>query len=480
MLDTNARPARSGAWQPEAGEIAGVLARFVGQTPDDAIPARVRERALHHILDAVGIAFAVSREDYAGKALAGLEAVAGPGAVPVIGFDRSWAPRDAATINGLLCHGLDFDDTHLRGVIHPTVAQFPAALSAAVMTGADTGDMVTAYILGVEAAVRIASVAKGGFHRAGFHPTGVCNAPAASLAAGRLAGLDETRLRHAQGIALSMASGTLEFLEDGAWTKRLHPGWAASSGIVAASMAGAGYVGATSPYSGRFGLYRAFLGTDEECDYRLATAGLGEEWEFLQTAIKPYPACHLTHGCIDAAIAIARRRPLHADEIESVTALVAAETVPTICEPLANKRRPKNAYDAQFSIPFLMASALLESRLSLTEIAADRLADPAILALASRVGYAADPKSGYPRHYSGEVIVRLTDGTELSERCQVNSGAPEMPVCDADIVRKFEGNAGVALGPDEVERLKQLILGAGGRPRPAAEWAAELGALNGR
>jgi 2-methylcitrate dehydratase PrpD len=480
MLDRNPNPARPDVSRPTAGAIAGALAQFVGDTPDDAIPAEIRERALHHILDAVGIAFAVSREGYAEKAVAGIEAVAGAGTVPVIGFDRAWGPRDAATINGLLCHGLDFDDTHLEGIIHPTVAQFPAALSAAVMAGVDTRAMVTAYILGVEAAVRIASVAKGGFHKAGFHPTGICNAPAAALTAGRLLGLDTDRLRHAQGIALSMASGTLEFLEDGAWTKRLHPGWAASSGIVAASMAKEGYVGATSPYSGRFGLFRAFLGTDEDCDYDRATAGLGHDWELQRTAIKPYPACHLTHGCIDAAIAIAKSRPLRVGDIESVTALVAAGTIPTICEPLENKRRPKNAYDAQFSIPFLVASALLTSRLGLAEIAEDCLADPEILTLAALVDYEADPNSGYPRHYSGEVVVRLKDGTQLSQRCQINSGAPEMPVSNADIVRKFEGNAAVALGAAHVDRIKDLILQADLSIRPALDWATELGSLHGR
>ena len=400
------------------------------------------------------------------------------GPVPVIGFPLAWCGRDAATINGLICHGLDFDDTHLRGVIHPTVAQFPAALSAAVMAGATTRQMLTAYILGVEASVRIASVARGGFHRAGFHPTGVCNTPAAALAAGRLLGLPEGELRQAQGIALSMASGTLEFLEDGAWTKRLHPGWAASSGIVAAAMAKAGYVGATSPYSGRFGLYPAFLGGDEGCDYGLATAGLGETWELLETAIKPYPACHLTHGCIDAAIAIAAAHRLGPDDIASVEALVAADMVPTICEPIAGKRRPKNGYEAQFSIPFLVATALLEGRVTIASLEDDRLRDPAILAVAAKTGYATDPRSGYPRHYSGEVIVTTTDGRRIAERRQVNSGAPELPVSNAGIVAKFEGNAATALDAAGVAALRALILSADRDDRPARDWAAGLGTFH--
>jgi 2-methylcitrate dehydratase PrpD len=350
-------------------------------------------------------------------------------------------------------------------------------LSAAIMAGATVRQMLTAYILGVEASVRIASVAKGGFHRVGFHPTGVCNAPAAALAAGRLVGASEGELRHAQGIALSMASGTLEFLEDGAWTKRLHPGWAASSGITAAAMARAGYVGASSPYSGRYGLYRAYIGDDSGCDYSLATAGLGSQWELLNTAIKPYPVCHLTHGCIDAAIAIASKHKLRAQDIVSVETLVADGIVPVVCEPAANKKRPKNSYDAQFSIPFLVASALLKGKVTIAEIDIGRLDDPEILGLAAKVTYRTDPRSGYPKHYSGEVIVTTNDGRRLAERQQINTGAPELPVSDADIVRKFEGNAATALKTGQIGPLKALILSADS-DRAARDWATELGTFH--
>lgn len=460
--------------RPEPGAIARSLARFAARTPGEAIPPHVRRRARHHILDAVGLAFASSREEFARKGFEGLETIAAAGEVPVLGFSARWSPRDAALINGLLCHGLDFDDTHMRGIVHPTVAQFPAALSAAIMAGADTAEMVTAYIIGVEAAARLASVAHGALHRIGFHPTGVCNAPAAALAAGRLLGLDERQLAHAQGIAVSMASGTLEFLEDGAWTKRMHPGWAASAGLTAAAMARAGYVGPASPYSGRFGLFRAYLGGDDaDCDYAAATAGLGEEWELLQTAIKPYPACHLAHGCIDAAIALARSGKVRPQEIASVTALVAQEMVPTICEPLDRKRRPESGYEAQFSIPFLVATALVKGRVTLADIEGSELRNPAILALAARVGYGVDPGSGYPRHYSGEVIVETGDGGRIAERVQVNSGAPDAPVPDEEIVAKFMANAGMALPPAAAARLRDVVLAADERA-PAREWAAGL------
>ena len=364
-------------------------------------PRSVRERALHHILDAVGIGMAVSRLDYARKAVDGLGSIAASGPVPVIGFPLAWCGRDAATINGLICHGLDFDDTHLRGVIHPTVAQFPAAFSAAVMAGATTRQMLTAYILGVEASVRIASVARGGFHRcrlSSHRRLQRAGRRARRRQAARTAG---RRIRQAQGIALSMASGTLEFLEDGAWTKRLHPGWAASRGSSPRRWQRPAMSARPRPIPAASASTAAFLGGDEGCDYALATAGLGETWELLETAIKPYPACHLTHGCIDAAIAIAAAHRLGPDEIASVEALVAADMVPTICEPIAGKRRPKNGYEAQFSIPFLVATALLEGRVTIASLEEDRLRDPAILAVAAKTGYASDPRSGYPKTLFG-------------------------------------------------------------------------------
>jgi 2-methylcitrate dehydratase PrpD len=474
MLDVQRQSSGGQSTRPTPGAIAAALADFVGNAHDRTIPDAVRRRGLHHIIDAIGIAMVVSRRDYARSAVEGLALVSAEGDAPVLGFPLSWAPRDAATINGLLCHGLDFDDTHLEGIIHPTVAQFPAALSAAIMAGATTRQMLTAFILGVEAATRIASVAKGGFHRAGFHPSGVCNALAASLTAGRLLGLSAGQLRHAQGIALSMASGTLEFLEDGAWTKRLHPGWAASSGITAAAMAKAGFVGAGSPYSGRFGLYRSYLGGDADYDYGRATAGLGETWELLHTAIKPYPACHLSHGCIDAAIELADTHGIDASAIVSIEAWVAADMVPTICEPIENKRRPKSSYEAQFSLPFLVATALLKRGVTIADIDDDNLRDPAILSLAAKVGHATDPRSGYPRHYSGEVVITLGDGRKLSVRRQVNSGAPDLPVSDEGIIRKFEGNAAIALDAPKVAGLRELVLSAD-EEMPAREWAAALG-----
>ncbi|WP_119166717.1 MmgE/PrpD family protein [Algihabitans albus] len=443
---------------PEAVPIQKTLAAFVAVTESHQIPEGVRQRAVHHMLDAAGIALAASREDFALRVLTALRALGGTGDVPAIGLPARLPLRDAATLNGLLCHGLDFDDTHIAAVLHPTASIFPTVMAAAYATGASGRDAVTAYVLGVEAAARLGMVARGGFHRAGFHPTGLVGVFGCALAAGRLFGLTESQLVQAQGIALSLASGSLEFLEDGAWNKRLHPGWAANAGLTAAALAREEFVGISRPYDGRYGLYASYMGEDVSgSDLSLATAGLTSRWELMNTAIKPFPACHFTHGCIDAALELLRQG-LDPDRIEAIEALVPAEVVEVVCEPEVNKKRPANSYDAQFSVPFLVAAAFRRGRFTLAELAADVLADPQILALAERVSYRVDPSSPFPRSYSGELVVTLSGGEVRSHREEVNRGAAERPLSNPEIVEKYRANAGLVVDARAVARCETALL----------------------
>ena len=461
--------ARSGA-QSALHDPAARLAEFASSLRAGDVPQRVRTRAVHHILDAVGIAYVSAQKDFAHRALAAVSGLSGSGSVPVIGMAARLPPRDAALLNGILCHGMDFDDTHLDGVVHPTVTSFPAALSAAMLTEASGEAMLLAYVIGMEVTARVGAVGRGAFHDRGFHPTGVAGVFGATLAAGRLMGLCARAMAGAQGIALSMASGSLEFLEDGAWNKRLHPGWAAQAGITAAALAAQGFVGASNPYAGRFGLYNLYAaGGLADRDLSLATAGLGEVWELERTAIKPFPACHFTHASVDAALLL-RQAGLRPDQVERVEALVPAQVIPVVCEPETNKRRPANTYDAQFSIPFLVAAALTRGQLTLAEL--DATGDREILALADRIGYAVDPETTFPHAYSGELVVHTTDGRTLRQREAVNRGAPDRPLSNEDIVAKYQGNAALALGAEAANRVRTAILGLETTPSAAAFAAA--------
>ena len=453
--------------------IADHLAEFAATLTPDAIPDEVRLRARHHLLDAVGIGLASGKRDFSQRTLLALQRAGGRGDSAVLGLPHRLPPRDAATLNGLLCHGLDFDDTHLGAVVHPTASAFPAALAAAELAGADVERLITAYILGVEVAARLGKAASSQFHAAGFHPTGVVGAFSSALVAGKLLDLTEAELRQAQGIALSFASGSLEFLEGGAWTKRIHPGWAAAAGLQAATLAAAGFVGASVPYEGRFGLYRSYLGTRfDNCELAQATHGLGTVWELPETAIKPFPACHFTHGSIDAALILGKE--INGSSIERIDVRVPREVMPVVCEPEANKKRPANSYDAQFSIPFLVAAAIRRGQVSLMEIEGDALRDPEILELADAVVCEPDPDSPYPKSYSGEVSLTLSDGRALHHREEINRGASGRPLNNAEIVEKFRQNAMASVSRRRAEEIESLVLGAPGS-LPAQNFAAVLG-----
>ena len=438
--------------------LADVLSQFALPLGYDDIPAAVRERAKHLILDSVGIALASTKYPFASVSLAALQEL-GTGTSAVIGVGRRLSLRDAVLMNGILVHGLDFDDTHSRGVIHATASSFPCALALADRDHADGETLLAAYVAAMEVATRLGSVAKGGFHQVGFHPTGLIGAFGCALAAAKLLGLDPQRATMAQGIVLSMASGSLEFLEDGAWTKRMHPGWAGVAGITAATLAKHGFVGPRGAYDGRFGLYASHLGSHfAQADLTLATEALGRSWQIDEVAVKPIPACHFAHAAADAAVALHDKYHLPAKDIRRVRVLVPQEVVKTVCEPIANKRNPANSYDAQFSIPYIVATGLLKGRFTLVELEDKALGDAAVLNLASRVDYAVDHASTFPRHYTGEVIVETEDGRSLRHREAVNRGCADRPLSNDEVVAKFLDNAERAVARGTAERVAEAVL----------------------
>ncbi len=445
---------------PATPAISERLADFAAGFGLDDAPQAVVLRAKHLILDAVGCAFAARKEPFAGRIAASVVKLSGQGPRAVVGMAYRLPLRDAALVNGMLMHGLDYDDTHAAGVLHLTVSTFPAALATAAHVGASGAELLAAYIVGVETGARVASVVKGGFHQVGFHPTGVVGAFASSLVAGRLMKLSRERLAGAQGIALSLASGNLQFIEDGSWTKRIHPGWAAACGITAASLAADDIPAPREAYEGRFGLYRSHLPPDElaACDFSIATAGLGSVWEIDNVAIKPFPACHFVHGCADAAIEL-HRAGVDPARVRSIRALVPGGVVQAVCEPVAAKRRPKNDYDAKFSIPYAVASGLARGRLGLAELLPAALVEPRIEALMDKVEYVVDAASTFPKHYSGEVVVTLDDGRTLSHRVAVNRGNPDRPLSNAEIEAKYFENCALTLSGGAARRIRDLVLG---------------------
>ena len=438
--------------------ISNRLAQFATGLRYEDIPAAVIERAKLHVLDCIGIGLASSGFDFGQRTINALVGLAGDGPYPVLGTPLGLPLRDALLANGTLIHGLDFDDTHSGGVIHASASAVPVMLGIGQRERASGREALAAYLVGVETSSRIGQAAKNGFHLRGFHPTGLVGAFGATLAAGRLSGMNPTQLAHAQGIVLSMASGSLEFLEDGAWTKRMHPGWAASSAATACALARSGFVGPKRAYEGRFGLFNAYVGAQHPADPALCIAALGETWEMMNVAMKPYPACHFNHAFADAALELHRKHAFALDDIASITARIGAGQTQVVCEPQASKRRPKNAYDAQFSVHYVIATALVRGCFTLTELEEEALADPRVLALTQKTSYEIDPDSAFPRYYSGEVALRLKDGRELRHREAQNRGSDARPLAAEEIVAKFHGNAGRVTGRPRAERVVEAVL----------------------
>ena len=213
------------------------IARFAKGLALADVPAPVMTRAKLHILDALGLGIASTVQDYAASAWAGVAAMGTGGECSVIGRSDCLAMRDAALVNAILIHGLDFDDTHLASIIHPTCTSLPAALALGEVLDASGEQLLTAFLAGAETSIRIGLAADGGFHHVGYHATGLVSHFASAVTAGKLLGLDEDAITAAQGITGSTGAGIQVFLEEGAWTKRFHPGWGAVSGITAAYLA---------------------------------------------------------------------------------------------------------------------------------------------------------------------------------------------------------------------------------------------------
>jgi 2-methylcitrate dehydratase PrpD len=439
--------------------ISRTLARFALDLDLAETPAHVVERAKLNILDCFGVGLASTTFDFGPVTLNGVHALSGDGDSPILGSAVRLPLRDAVLVNGTMIHGLDYDDTHADSVVHCSASALPVALAMGLRMGSSGSETMTAYLAGVEADARIGMGANGGFHKQGYHPTGLVGAFGAALAAGRLMGLDEERLVMAQGITLSTTSGAMEFLEDGAWTKRIHPAWAGVGAITAAFMAQAGYIGPTRAYEGRYGLYNVFAAHDVATEPAKAVANLNTTWELMNVAFKPFPACHFNHAFADSALALRKEHNLKPDDIEEMVALIHEKQVPVVCEPEAKKKAPANSYDAKFSVHYTMAASIVRGQFTLDELEDDALHDPTILDLCSKARYEVDPTSLFPRYYGGEVIVRTKDGRELRHRETHNRGSDKNPLSTEDILAKFRDNAGRVFDTARTGQVIDAVMG---------------------
>ena len=461
---------------PPASSLSRTIAEFAQGVDHAALPQRLRDFARFHILDVVGTSLAATKFEFAHRALSGLAAMADGGSVSVLGMGARLPLKDAVLMNGILAHGLDYDDTHPGGPVHPSSAAFPCALGLAEFLDRSGKDLLTAYLVAVEVATRFGIAANGAIHKSGYHTTGIAGHMGCAVGAGHLLRLNAEQLTYAQGLAGSTASAIAEHRADGAWNKRMHAGWAGAGGITAASLARSGFIGTRKVYEGHDGLFRSHAGAHIAAVMPAAlTEGLGETWRAEEVAVKPYPVCHILHACIDSVLVLKRKYHLKPDDIAQVRALLHPETFHSVCDFQELRRKPASDYIAKFSVYYTLAAALVRGRCGFAELEDAALNDPVILALAARVIYAGDPASLFPKYFSGGAVITMKDGRTFTHVEKINRGAGERALSGDEICAKFLENAELVVSPARAKELRDSVLDM--EQHSARELAHALGRL---
>jgi 2-methylcitrate dehydratase PrpD len=399
------------------------------------IPDAVRQRAEELLIDVVGLCVAARNTDYV-KAVT--RAVDPNGACTAIGQPGTFGPDQAALINGTAAHGEDFDDTFEGGPVHSSAVVAPAVLAICERFQRDGRSALLGLVTGVEALCRLSMVVPKAIHKAGFHPTSVLGALGATLGASVALGLDRQQTVDALGNAGSLSSGIIEYLAEGAWTKRLHAGWAAQAGVQSARLGQQGFLGPRTVFEGTHGLFQGFARSSRGA-YDVLTEGFGRKWYIEGITFKPYATGTMNQPYIDCAVRLSKKG-IRAEDVTDVLCETAEGYVHRLWDPLESKHRPANEYAAKFSTPFNVAVAFVTGGAGLSAFTEETVRDPKILALASKVRYVVDPDNPYPKAYTGHIRMTLADGSVLEERQGHIRGGAHEPLTRGEIEDKFRGN----------------------------------------
>jgi 2-methylcitrate dehydratase PrpD len=429
--------------------VAEHLADTIVALDAGKLPAAVRRTCEDLLVDVAGLCVTVREADYIKASLAGWE---DDGPCTAIGHARTMSAAGAAFVNGTAAHGEDFDDTFEGGPVHAGAVIVPAVLAACERHNPDGRAALLGIAAGVEIMCRLSLVAPMEAHKAGFHPTAIYGAMGAAAGVGVALGLNKKQIVDALGVVGSMASGIIEYLAEGAWTKRMHAGWSAQSGMRAALLARAGFYGPRTVFEGVHGLFHGFANTLDG-NYDEVIGDFGRRWVTETIAFKPYPCGTMAHPYIDCARRLAAK--VKASDIEEMVCDVGEGTVHRLWEPLAAKQKPANGYAGKFSTPYCIAAGFVRGNVGLGDFTEDAVRDPAVVALAQKVSFRIDPQNPYPRAFTGHIRATLNDGRVIEERQPHFRGGAKEPLTQADIEEKFVLNCRFG-GWDEA-RAKSVI-----------------------
>ncbi len=439
------------------GGLTRRLAEFYAALDYESLPPQVIDRAKYFCLDYLGTAIRGSLIPSA-QVMSGVVGALGAGGDSVImGTSLQATPEYAALANGTAAHSLELDDVSNSSSSHPAVATFPAAFASADMEVVSGSQLITAVTAGYDLMIRLGMALDPSKHYArGFHPTATCGTFGAALVASRLLRLDAGQTTWALGIAGSQAAGSLEFLAQGAWTKRMHPGWAAHSGMIAAHLAKAGFIGPTTIFEGRDGFLHGYT---DGADASKLTQELGDVYHISKVSIKPHACCRYKQGPIDALLEVVRQHDVNPEEVDSVTVGVLKAGFNVVAEPREQKLNPQNIVDAQFSMPFGAALAILYRRASLEEYTEENLERPEIKELMSRVECVQDPAldARYPSRWPAWGEVKTRDGRSFRAEVEYPRGDPENALTWDEVKDKFRVLTVPVISPQTQEKIVDAV-----------------------
>ena len=378
------------------------------------------------------------------------------GSCQVFSDNKSYSPSAAALLNGTLAHSLDFDDTHAEASLHSSAPILAAALAAAEMNKSSGQQLITACVVGYEIQIRLGLAGGSSSHyKKGFHPTATCGIFGAAAAAGYLMGLTKEQYISAFGIALSQSAGSMQFLTDGAWTKRSHVGQAAQNGLSCAIMAAEGFKGPSKAFEGQWGYFHSYASGG---DMEKAVDGLGKKFETLNLGVKPYPSCRYSHAAIDGIIELKNELGFSTAELDDIDIGLSETALNIIGYPLSDKQNPKSVVDGQFSMPFCAAVTVKSGGLKWDDYK-NHLNDRDTLSLCNKIKVSPDKDAEEccPEYMSAKVKV-VVKGKKYEKFVKIPKGEPENFMEDSEFISKFRSLTEPYLSNERIDQLTGSML----------------------
>ncbi|OQU97232.1 hypothetical protein CLAIMM_03197 [Cladophialophora immunda] len=454
-MATSTKEASNGVKQngSTSEEVTVALAKFVASFSGDALSPEIVTKLKALLLDYIGVsASAGALAESSPKFLAGIAKFSqdAKGSCTVLTKGSTFPPQYAALLNGAWCHTYDFDDTTAEAILHPGCSLISAALAEAEILHTSGADLLLALAVGYEVACRIGIALGLGSYRRGFHNTGTVGLYGSIAAVCKLRGSSQQVVEDAFGLALSKAAGSMQFLENGSWNKRLHPGFAAHDALLCVSLAEAGVIGATKAIEGKYGLLHNYSETGNP---DTLTQALGKKWTFLSTACKPFPACRMTHGQLEM---IGEMRKSHASHglPKRITVYLPPGCFPIVGVPAPNKMQPDCIVDAQFSSYFQVAASWLYGT-DLGWAIYDKIRDGKVHELCRRITCEVDEAYG---SIESRLKVEFEDGTTVEDEVIYPLGEPQRPFeWDTGVQKKFKSLAEPVYGMTKSQQICDQI-----------------------